>query len=73
MKTSSNWIHDEKPVLSLKDKLKALLKIGHKLVLVQKHELERLKLLKHPDRYGVYIEELYTHYIVNNLPKTYLR
>ena len=71
MALSSNWTHS-KEVLSLNDKVKDLLKIGHKLVLVQQHELERIRAAKHKDRYSDYINQLYQHYIVNGLPKTYL-
>lgn len=73
MNTSSNWIHNETPILSLNDKVKDLIKIGHKLVLCQLHELQRIRLCKHTDRYSVYINYLYNNYIVNNLPKTYLQ
>ena len=73
MITSDNWIHSEKPIISLNDKVKELIKIGHKLVLCQLHELERIRLSKHTDRYSNYVNQLYTHYIINNLPKTYLQ
>ena len=68
----TNWIQTKFTGLSIKDKLLALLKIGHKLVLVQKHELERLRISKHKDRNATYINDLYEHYIINKLPKTYL-
>lgn len=70
----NNWITDKVPVLSTMDKLNALLKIGYKLVLVQFHELERIKLKKysHTERYQNYINALYNDYIVKSLPKTYL-
>jgi hypothetical protein len=73
MITSSNWIHNEKPIISLNDKVKELIKIGHKLVLCQLHELERIRLSKHKDRYSNYVNYLYTNYIIDNLPKTYLQ
>jgi hypothetical protein len=67
-----NWIHSRKPIMTLPDKVKELLKIGDKLVLVQKHELERLKDDTHKDRHADYINQLYDHYIVKKLPKTFL-
>lgn len=72
--SSNNWIYNinSKNELSLNDKIKALLKIKHKLVLVQRHELERLRILKHKDLQKIYVDNLYEHYIINNLPKTYL-
>ena len=72
MALSSNWIHSKEVLLSLNDKVKDLLKIGHKLVLVQQHELEKIRATKHKDRYSDYINKLYQHYIVDKLPKTYL-
>lgn len=72
MALSSNWIHSKEVILSLNDKVKDLLKIGHKLVLVQQHELERIRATKHKDRHADYINQLYQHYIVDGLPKTYL-
>ena len=72
MELSNNWIHSKEVLLSLNDKVKDLLKIGHKLVLVQQHELERIRATKHKDRYANYINGLYQHYVVNELPKTYL-
>lgn len=72
MTTSSNWIHSKEALLSLNDKVKDLLKIGYKLVLVQQHELERIKTIKHKDIYANYINQLYQHYILEELPKTYL-
>ena len=72
MITSDNWIHNKKNTISLNDKVKKLIKIGDKLVLCQLHELERIKLSKHADRHSNYVNQLYTHYIINNLPKTYL-
>lgn len=74
MTSSQNWIHniDNKPEPSLNDKLASLLKIGHKLVLVQLHELERIKKLRHKEIQSGYVIHLYNHYIVQQLPKTYL-
>lgn len=71
-----NWIQNQKvQVLSIPDKMKALIKIGHKLVLCQLHELERLQVennVSHRGEKAGYVEFLYTHYIVKQLPKTYL-
>lgn len=70
-----NWISDPKNIVnqvSTNDKLTALLKIGYKLVLVQFHELERIKVMKNRTDYTGYIGELYQHYIVEGKPKTYL-
>jgi len=72
MTTSSNWVHDKNPQPSLNDKIMDLLKIKSKLVLVQVHELERIKLSTHKDRYVEYINLLYKHYIIDGLSKTYL-
>ena len=73
MIASNNWIHSkDKNTLSLNDKLKELIKMGDKIVLVQLHELERIKVLKSKERFTTYIEQLYNHYIVEDLPKTYL-
>ena len=70
----NNWINTkEKEVISNIDKIKILLKQPYKLVLVQQHELEKLRLkstLKVNDIN--YINSLYDHYIVNGLGKTYL-
>ena len=71
----NNWIYDKKKeVISLSDKIKTLLKPHNaiKLVHIQKCELE---LLQKDCRKSVshdYVNYLYNHYIVNNLPKTYL-
>lgn len=77
MTTSTNWIYNDKPILSLNDKLKDLINIGHKLVLCQLHELERIRLSnyapRHIERYENYINNLYNHYIINNSPKTYIQ
>ncbi len=57
--------------LSVNDKLNLLMKDPNRLVLVQFHELERIKIItdKHP--YAGYIESLYRHYIVLKKGKTY--
>lgn len=69
-----NWINTkEKEVISNIDKIKILLKQPYKLVLVQQHELERLRLKPTLKTYDIdYINNLYTHYIINGLNKTYL-
>lgn len=69
-----NWISQStgNPLPSFNDKVKALFEIRTKLVLCQQHEIERLKTSAHQDRHGVYIEQLYQHYIVKGLGKTYL-
>lgn len=59
--------------LSLKDKVRELLKNKHKLVLVQVHELERLMDDKRRNQNVGYIEQLYNHYIIQGLPKTYIQ
>lgn len=72
----TNWIakpQDEQDKhISLESKIKQLLALGDKLVLCQIHELERLKLSSAKDRNKGYIENLYNHYVVKQLPKTYL-
>lgn len=59
---------------SLLDKVKELLSLEnrHKLVLVQVHELERLKTDAWRSKHAGYVNQLYNHYIVNNGKKTYL-
>ena len=59
--------------VTLLDKVKALLEQPYKLVLVQQHELERLRSKEHRSQSSGYIETLYTHYIVKGLGKTYLQ
>lgn len=59
--------------LSLKDKVRELLKNKHKLVLVQVQELERLMDDKRRNQNVGYIEQLYNHYIIQGLPKTYIQ
>ena len=61
------------PPLTLNDKLKDLVKIGHKLVLVQLHELERIRIAKDKSKYENYIETLYNHHIVLGLPEMYIQ
>lgn len=74
----TNWIHNKnsknKDILSLSDKIKILLKPHNaiRLVYVQKCELELLKNDNKKDRSHFYIDYLYNHYIVLNLPKTFL-
>lgn len=58
--------------LTMLDKIKVLLSQPYKLVLVQQHELERLRSNKTRSSHAKYIEDLYYHYIVKGLPKTYL-
>lgn len=58
--------------LTTLDKIKRLLEQPYKLVLVQRHELERLRLNKSRSKHEGYINYLYDHYIVNKLPKTYM-
>lgn len=71
-KISENWVHIKNNVLTLNDKIISLMSIKHKLVLVQQHELERLKVDKHKSKHANYINDLYNHYIVNNGSKTYI-
>ena len=66
-----NWIKNKSNTLSTKDKVKILLKQPYNLVLVQQHELERIKPLETINTYQRdYVEKLYTHYIINRLNKT---
>lgn len=58
--------------ITLLDKIKRLLEQPYKLVLVQKHELERLRINNSRSKHEAYINRLYDHYIINKLPKTYL-
>lgn len=66
-----NWIKNSKPSLSLKDMVDILLQNKDNLVLCQVHELERIRLKSHRDKYKEYIISLYNHYIEKKLPKTY--
>ena len=71
--TSTNWVHDKIPLLSTNDKIRELLKEPSKLVLVQVHELERIKAQnKSKLSTNDYVNRLYDHYIVKGLPKTYI-
>ena len=58
--------------ITLLDKIKKLLEQPYKLVLVQRHELERLRLKGNRSDYTPYIDGLYNHYIIQGKPKTYL-
>ena len=73
MSPVANWVHSDASHLSLKDKVKDLLKIRHKLVLIQVHELERLRNSNKLNEQVKYVENLYNHYIVQGLPKTYIQ
>ena len=71
----NNWIYNsKKEVMSLSDKIKILLKPKNaiKLVYIQKCELELLQKDAKKDKSHEYVNYLYNHYIVNNLPKTFL-
>jgi len=59
--------------VTLQDKIRTLLEQPYKLVLVQRHELERLRLNNKRSAHAAYIDYLYYHYIVNKKPKTYLK
>ena len=55
------------------DKIKRLLRQPYKLVLIQQQELESLRSLKSLIDYDIrYVDQLYEHYIVKGLGKTYL-
>lgn len=69
---TDNWINTKENKLSLKDKVISLLKIHYKLVLVQADELSRLRNSNKLCDNDYYINNLYEHYIINKLPKTYL-
>jgi hypothetical protein len=69
----NNWIHNTGEV-SMKDKIKELTMSGYKLVLVQFHEIERLRTKMHyKDEEYQYVNRLYKHYIIDCLGKTYLQ
>lgn len=70
MKTINNSL--QKNSLTLLDKIKKLLEQPYKLVLVQQHELERLRVHKKRSTHSTYIENLYKHYIIEGKKKTYL-
>lgn len=70
-----NWIIEQKnPQLSLIDKLKLLKKPSNKvkMVLIQQHEIENITINHKVSVHKGYIEYLFDHYVINNLPKTYL-
>ncbi len=69
--SQNNWISD-KNHLSVADKIKELLFQPYRLVLVQQHELERLRVHEGRAKYANYVNALYNHYIINNGFKTYL-
>lgn len=58
--------------LTLLDKIKILLRQPYKLVLVQQHELERLRSHSGRNSHSKYVESLYKHYIIEGKGKTYL-
>lgn len=58
--------------ITLQDKIKKLLEQPYKLVLVQRHELERLRTNNKRSANQEYINQLYKHYIIEGKPKTYL-
>ena len=60
------------PLTTLRDKLFHLLSIRNTIVLVQFHELERLKLSNRLSNHRDYIEYLYDHYVLLKKSKTYL-
>jgi len=72
---TTNWVHDiTNKAISFPDKIKALLKIEHKLVKCQADEIKRLQMRPrdHKGAAYTYVEYLYDHYVVKKLPKTYL-
>ena len=73
MTSSLNWIHNLVEEPSTKDKIKSLLNIGYKLVLVQLHELERIKNVKMKEPHYEYVGQLYQHYVIEGLPKMYIK
>lgn len=74
MAVNSNWVNskEKENQFTTKDKLRELLRQPYKLVLVQQHELERLRTKCNAEDYTKYIDGLYDHYVVKKLPKTYL-
>lgn len=55
------------------EKIRALNHIKSDMVLVQQHELERIREDKSKsDYYRPYIDNLYQHYVVNKLQKPFL-
>lgn len=59
--------------ITLQDKIRKLLEKPYKLVLVQQHELERLRLNNKRSVNANYINYLYKHYILEKKEKTYLK
>lgn len=69
---TNNWITSQNnPELSILDKIKMLLSQPYKLVLVQQHELERLKLNNNRIKHLKYVNDLFEHYVLNKGKKTY--
>jgi hypothetical protein len=70
-----NWIkRTGNPEPSSMDKLKALLKIPHKLLLIHFQELEKIKRQnKSSPDFDDYIGRLYKHYIEKELSKQQLK
>ena len=68
----TNWTKTKERTVTTRDKLKELMKIRHSLVLVQYHELERIRLSNRAENHENYINGLYKHYIIEGKPKTYL-
>ena len=68
----NNWIHNNSNEPTTIDKLKELLKQPYKLVLVQQHELERMRDKSLHTTDVNYINNLYQHYVVEGKGKTYL-
>lgn len=70
----NNWVNTASgpTPMSVLDKIKELLLIRDKLVLVQLHEVERIKEMHNPHRLSPYIEMLYKHYVTEGKPKLYL-
>ena len=68
----NNWAYQINPnTLTTMDKIRELLSKPSRIVLVQVHELERAKTSRRKDRYEVYVDNLYKHYVINKLGKTY--
>lgn len=68
----NNWIHNNSNEPTTIDKLKELLKQSYRLVLVQQHELERMRNKSLHSVDSNYIESLYKHYIIEGKGKSYL-
>lgn len=74
---TNNYSKDSHKRQSIQNKIRVLSIPSNKIkmVLVQQHEIDRLKLKnrkKLNDHEYQYVEQLYDHYITKNLPKTYL-